>query len=87
MHTQESDFFLICKHLTARKLTANSQEEEPEAAEELSPTLLSPVKTNLTFFRKCIRIRATAYIILLTGLWFDIAPHWIGGQALTNCFL
>ena len=52
MRTQESVFFLIGKHLTARKLTDNTQEEEPEAAEELSTTLLSPVKTNSTFFQK-----------------------------------
>ena len=40
----------------------NSQEEEPEAAEKLSPILLSPVMTNSTFSRKCVSIRVTAYI-------------------------
>ena len=34
-----------------------------EAAEKLSPTLLSPVKTNLTLFRKCVSIRATVQLI------------------------
>ena len=30
-------FYLIGKHLTARKLTDSSQEEEPEAAENFHP--------------------------------------------------
>ena len=67
-------FFLICKHLTARKLTDNSQEEKPEAAQELWPTLLSPVKTNSTFFRKCVSIRATAYMFFMTTF---VKPVWV----------
>ena len=55
-------FSLIGKRLTAKKLTDNSQEEEPEAVGKLSPDLLSPDKTNLTFFRKCLSIRASDYI-------------------------
>ena len=42
-------FSLIDKHLTAGKLTDNSQEEEPGAAEKVPLTLLSPVKTYSTF--------------------------------------
>ena len=79
MRTQESDFFLICKHLTARKLTDNSQEEKPEAAQELWPTLLSPVKTNSTFFRKCVSIRATAYMFFMTTF---VKPVWVRGFVL-----
>ena len=52
----------------------NSQEEEPEAAEKLSLTLLSPVKTNSTFSRKCISIRATAYMLCIV-LALVIAGH------------
>ena len=72
-------FFLICKHLTARKLTDNSQEEKPEAAQELWPTLLSPVKTNSTFFRKCVSIRATAYMFFMTTF---VKPVWVRGFVL-----
>ena len=60
----------------------NSQEEEPEAAEKLSPTLLSPVKTNSTVSRKCISIRAIAYIFFLTPkfpmIGLDQLKHQLG---------
>ena len=67
----------------------NSQEEEPEAAEKLSLTLLSPVKTNLTFSRKCVSIRATAYIDvdLIISFPSNTHPMLFINLALARTFL